>query len=639
MSLFKQLWLAILLLLSVVFAFSLAVSTLSARAYLEKQLSIKNSDNAAALALSLSQQGADDVLLELTLAAQFDTGYYQLIELTDPAGNSSIRREDTAAVSGAPQWFIRLFPIEAEPGVASLQAGWQQAGTLTLQSHSRYAYRELWRGSSRLAAVFLAGALIAGLISRAVVQRVLAPLNSVVEQSRALRERRFISIPEPATAEFKQLVSTMNNTSEHIQKVLSLGAQRLDRLQREAELDRVTGLRNRDPFLRVLDSMLQSDDVNATGALVLVRMTSLIELNETYGRKVIDSLLHDIGSALNLIVEEHSGWTACRLNGSDFALLAPREVDENALGMRVQHEIANVVDLHGFTEECALPGAALIYREGDRQSELLTRLDGALRTAHTEQGYTLSIAHPGNIPVTTAREEMQDWKRILRQAIDEERFYLEPFPVLDSDGELMHQEAFARLDWRDETMRAGRFLPWINRLQLSAELDRQLVQLALLTVETKARPVAVNLTVAAVVEDDFPDWLERQLMQHSEAAGRLWLEVPEAMAFRHFDNFRQLCLHCKRHGTRVGIEHVGHQLAQLGRLHDVGLDYMKVDAAFVRDIDKNPMNQTLLATLCTLGHSVGVKVIAEGVANAQETRALLRLGFDGVTGTGVTQGP
>jgi EAL domain-containing protein (putative c-di-GMP-specific phosphodiesterase class I) len=82
----------------------------------------------------------------------------------------------------------------------------------------------------------------------------------------------------------------------------------------------------------------------------------------------------------------------------------------------------------------------------------------------------------------------------------------------------------------------------------------------------------------------------------------------------------------------MGIEHVGHQLAELGQLHDVGLDYLKVDAAFIREIQNNPGNQTLISALCTLGHTIGVKVIAEGVHSQAEWDALKELGVDGATG-------
>ena len=121
MSLYKQLWLGVVFLLALVFGGSFLVSSLSARAYLEQQLYMKNADNATALALSLSQQGADEVLLELTLAAQFDSGFYEMIELLNPEGQVTVRREDTQKITEAPAWFMKLFPIEVEPGVAQVQ--------------------------------------------------------------------------------------------------------------------------------------------------------------------------------------------------------------------------------------------------------------------------------------------------------------------------------------------------------------------------------------------------------------------------------------------------------------------------------------------------------------------------------------
>ena len=74
MSLIKQLWIAIALVMTVAFGGSLVVSVLSARHYLEQQLQVKNIDNATALALSLTQMEKDPVTMELQVAAQFDAG-------------------------------------------------------------------------------------------------------------------------------------------------------------------------------------------------------------------------------------------------------------------------------------------------------------------------------------------------------------------------------------------------------------------------------------------------------------------------------------------------------------------------------------------------------------------------------------
>ena len=122
----------------------------------------------------------------------------------------------------------------------------------------------------------------------------------------------------------------------------------------------------------------------------------------------------------------------------------------------------------------------------------------------------------------------------------------------------------------------------------------------------------------------------------SQAISNLWVEIPEGVVFRNLDNFKRLSARIKAHGGQVGIEHIGHQLAKLGELHDVGLDYLKVDASFVREVQNNPGNQTLLRTLCTVGHTIGVSVIAEGVNTKGEWEALKELGLDGATGPGIS---
>ena len=539
MSLFKQLWLAIVLLLSLVFGGSFVVSSYSAKAYLEQQLTMKNADNANALALSLTQQGADEVLLELTLAAQFDTGFYEMIQLADPEGNVSIYRVDDTPVEDAPGWFMALFPIDVEPGIAAVQKGWQQMGVITLRSHSKFAYKELWQSTVKLAVVFFIAMVLAGALGSYLLKIILRPLDDVVDQAEAIGNRRFITIPEPYTKEFKQVVCAMNNLSDRIKSMLQAEAKRLEKWQREAHVDKVTGLMNRDPFMESLDAALQSDDVNATGSLSLIRLRGLAQLNQVYGRKAIDSMLTDVGTALRRITMSHSRWGASRLNGSDFALMAPRAMDPMEAAKEAQDAIREVLEGHSMGE-VKTPAATTIYEHGDTIGQIMTRLDGALLSADTEGSSGISVAMKGDIQMKPIREQMEEWRGIFNQAFSEHLFKLESFPVIDLDGNLLHYETPIRLDWEGETYSAGRFLPWINRLEMSYQLDKEVLNLAIKTIELVGEPVCANLSVAAVVEPDFVSWFSEKLSTHPEAAGKLWIVIPESMAFRDLENFKKL---------------------------------------------------------------------------------------------------
>ena len=145
MSLIRQMWLVVLTTVLIAFVGSFTVTVASAREYLQTQLRVKNSDNAAALALSLSQQKGDPELMELLLAAQFDTGFYQSIRFHGTDG-TTIERVAGPVDADAPQWFVQLVPIASVPGVAQVSDGWRALGSVEVVSHVSDAYRDLWRG-------------------------------------------------------------------------------------------------------------------------------------------------------------------------------------------------------------------------------------------------------------------------------------------------------------------------------------------------------------------------------------------------------------------------------------------------------------------------------------------------------------
>ena len=130
----------------------------------------------------------------------------------------------------------------------------------------------------------------------------------------------------------------------------------------------------------------------------------------------------------------------------------------------------------------------------------------------------------------------------------------------------------------------------------------------------------------------------RALKAEPAAAARIWIDVPELVAYRHAREFRVFCETLKPLGCRVGLEHVGSQICHIGELYDVGLDYLKIDRAIIREIDQSPGNQTFLRGLCTIAHTMGMMTIAEGVNTADEARVLKALGLKGMTGPGITLG-
>lgn len=634
MSLFRQLWLAVIASTLIAFAGSFVASMLTARQYLEAQLAIKNNDNASSLALSLSQLDKDPVTIELQVAAVYDSGQYATVRLIDPVGKVMIDKTSPALDDDVPAWFIRLFPIASQPGRAQVSSGWNQFGTVELVSHSQFAYRELWNGGLKLLLWFIVGGGAMGLLGMQLLGRIKRPLDAVVGQAQAISERRFVSIAEPATPELKSVASAMNAMVDRLKTMFAEEAARLEKLRREATLDPLTGLANRAYFLNQLDAALSDDDAAPTGSLLMLRLADLAGINRRAGRETADELLRRLGAVLQDLAGKRPGAAAARLNGADFALLLPGNQDPAQPADKLLNTLRDLVSAGLIDGERIGHVASGVYLHGQSIGSLLSRLDAALATAETQSGLAWCCAESNNEQraITNA-----DWKKLLDGAIETQRLRLIEFPVAGSGGQLLHLECPLRLQASEggEWLAAGSFMPMASRLAMTTELDLAATRLALERIAAGAAAVAVNLSGESILDASFRQRLQSQIAARKELAPRLWLEVSEVGAFQHFAEFQSFCNDLRPLGCRLGIEHFGRQFSEIGRLNAIGLDYLKVDGSFVRAIDSQTGNQAFLKGLCSIAHNIGLTVIAEGVQTAEELATLPGLGFDGATGPAV----
>ncbi len=637
MSLIRQLWLAVIASTLVAFAGSFVVSMLTARHYLEHQLAVKNADNAASLALSMSQLPKDMVTVELQVAALFDSGQYAAVRLLDPVGKVMLERASPPADGDLPRWFVNLFPIRSAPGHAQVSAGWNQFGTVELVSHSRFAHEELWDGCLRLLTLFGAAGLVIGLAGGRLLKRVKQPLDAVVAQAQAISERRFVTVAVPSTPELKSVAGAMNTMVGRLKAMFDEEAARLEQIRREANLDGLTGLANRPHFIRQLESALADDHAPSSGQLLIVRVADLAGINRRLGRETADDLLRRLGGLLAAEAGAVHGGVAAHLHGADFALLMPGLASAGELAERLLAGLRHLAAAGLIDGERIGHVAAGAYAHAEAPGALLARVDAALAAAEGRGGLAWQAAEA----VGACRlASNADWKKLLEGAIASQRLRLIEFPVTGSRGELLHLECPLRLQASDtgEWLAAGSFMPMAARLSLTSELDLAAVRLALEGLAAGQPAVAVNLSGESVMQSHFRQRLLGLLAARRELVPRLWLEVAEQGAFQHFDAFRELCNALRPLGCRLGIEHFGRQFSEIGRLHDVGLDYLKVDGSFVRSIDSQPGNQAFLRGLCGIAHGIGLTVIAEGVQTAGELAALPDLGFDGATGPAVPRG-
>lgn len=630
MSLIRQIWLLLVVTVVLSLLASVTVGVASARETLQTQLRLKNADNAQALALALSQQHGDATLIDLLLAAQFDTGFYRRIAFTPSQGGAPTVRESAARASVAPAWFQHLTPIESLPGHALVSDGWRPLGSVEVVSHSSYAHDDLWRSATHSAFWLALVGLAAGVAASLAVRSIRRPLDATVAQANALVEGRFVRVIEPAIPELQRVAQAMNTMVERVRMLFESQATQVESLRRAAQCDTLTGLPHRKQFMSQLASALAREDGPVDGGLVLLRLCDLAELNQSLGHDTTDGAIQSLAQLLRAYPERGGGCFVGRLNGSDFALCLPvpgvaRETAESlAQALRAA--------LPAFGPRIRVALGAVEIRQSATVGALMSAVDAALARSESQDAFSVVLADP---PVDgDVLRGQRSWRQQIADALNPSHARLVEFPVLDRRLRRVHLECPLRLQLQADGPFevAGRWLPLAVRSKLTARVDELAVQLALEAIGRDGQERCVNVAPASLSDAGFAGVLRHKLQQWPQAARKLWIEVAESAAVEHFDWLQELGRQLRPLGVRFGLEHVGSHLAQIDRLYEAGLDYVKLDAASVVGLASDAHRAGHVTSIVAMLRGLSLQVMAEGVGDADDVQALWDCGVDAVTG-------
>lgn len=635
MSMYRQLWLAIILSTAIAMLGGLLASTLNARTYLSEQLSAKNIDNATALALALSQQNADTVMIELTVAALFDSGHYELIRIVDPRGKIIVERTAAPDAQAVPEWFVKALPLAAVAGQAQISRGWNQTGTLTLISNSRFAYEALWKSVVQLVLALGFAGLVGGCLGSIVLRRLREPLQRVINQATAISERRFVLIDVPEVPELRQLAIAMNSTVTRLKSIFAEEAQRLEVMRVAANYDHLTGLANRNFFLiQLLDSMDREEAAGST--LLLVRVADYSN-RQQLGGEALNEMLKAFAKVLNQNASRLRG-VAARMGESDFALLLPGPGSAREVAGTLLQELIKVSRPYFPTGATAFIGAGTL-QHGQDIAGLMAQASRALADAEA-QGTDCIREAPGN-----AQEHSSDAEaataRLLEDALHQGKVRLTYFPVLDESGEVVHFESLLelKLETSETWQEASGYMQLAHRFNLTPLIDLTWLRLGLEKLRRDTALAGVSITVSAqsLADADFRSRFLGMVRANSAVADRLWIETVEAEALGQMAAFPDFVIEARKTRARAGLKHFGRHFSQAGLLHDLGLDFLKVDSSFVRGLHFSKDNQIFLRGLASIAKKMGIQVFAEGVIDRAELTAVIDAGFDGAAGPAIRE--
>ena len=279
----------------------------------------------------------------------------------------------------------------------------------------------------------------------------------------------------------------------------------------------------------------------------------------------------------------------------------------------------------------------MFYERPATFSQLLARADCALGQAlYNGNGSTVFLALPdadGATPV--ARGE---WKALLEHVLARRAVVFHHQPTVshaDRERILYHEILTRVIDPDGRLLSVGLFVPMAERLGLMPALDRLIVERLLeapLPALVPAR-VSVNLSPVSLADADFRRWLEPQLAAFQARGVRVNFEFPEFRTLRHSDLIRDFAATVKAHGHRIGIDHFGLGLIHFGYLKSLLPDYVKIDRAIVDELHGEQSDSYFYITsLCSVAHSLDIKVIVEGIENEEQWQTLAGIRLDAVQG-------
>jgi len=403
-------------------------------------------------------------------------------------------------------------------------------------------------------------------------------------------------------------------------------------LRHQALHDALTGLPNRTLLRDRLEQALLVARRNATSvALLLLDLDRFKEVNDAFGHHHGDQLLQQAAHRLQQAVRGSD--TVARLGGDEFAIVLPATDDHGAL--QAVHTLAAALG-----EPTAIGGRLLtmngsigiaVYpNHGDTGDTLLRHADVAMYVAK-RRGEASAVYAPADDAYTPERMEMV---AELRQAISDGGLQLYYQPKAALSGHLVGAEALVR--WphsRHGLLGPDHFIPLAEQTGLIGPLTMWVIEEAMrqgrlwrqgrLTIA-----IAVNLSTANLRDRALPEAIARLLGVYDLPANCLRVEVTESTLMADTTCARDVLGRIGELGIGVSVDDFGTGYSSLAYLKKLPVDELKIDKSFVQDMLKNPADGSIVASTISLAHSLGLRVVAEGVEDSPTWHTLARLGCD-----------
>lgn len=411
-------------------------------------------------------------------------------------------------------------------------------------------------------------------------------------------------------------------------------------LSYQASHDALTGLINRREFdLQLGTALERSKNSGCEHSLCYMDLDQFKIVNDTCGHIAGDNLLKQLAQVLRADIRNED--VLARLGGDEFGLLLEGCNFDKA--EPIAEKIRKTIKDFRFTWEDksfelgVSIGMVPVNQDSISISELLSEADAACYVAKDLGRNRIHKYQHGDSELVKHKSEMQ-WVNRIKQALEENRFicYCQQIQPL-TPGDCPSAEILLRmLDEDGDLVQPGTFIPAAERFHLMPDIDRWVIRhvmmkLADISVDSNTT-YTINLSGQSVGDDKILQLIIDCIHQYKVDPAIICFEITETAAVANFDSARIFIDQLHELGCQFALDDFGSGLSSFAYLKNLNVDYLKIDGCFIHDINHDPVDYAMVASINRIGHLMGIKTIAEFVEDDETLKKLKDIGIDYVQG-------
>jgi len=403
--------------------------------------------------------------------------------------------------------------------------------------------------------------------------------------------------------------------------------------EQTAFLDPLTQLPNRKLLMdRIAQAIRQKTRDGIDVAVLVIDLDKFKSINDTFGHSVGDQLIEGAAKRFQERLREVD--TLSRIGGDEFAILLPQVADAQGVQKVCEDLLSSVQEVFLLSGKEIYIGASIgaaLGADDDTVIELFQKADIAMYKAK-ERGDNQPILFSPEMGIVANRKRKVENK--LREALASgDGLDVHFQPIVSNNQSVIGLEGFFR--WTDTELGSvspGEAIPIAEECGLIDQVGKYVIDQCI-DVAKKFPNITISLNLSALqFRDQSLNWrIEDQVTSQGLSGSQFELEITEKLLIDQSPEFLENLNKLKKAGFKFALDDFGTGYSSLNCLNQLKIDTLKLDSKFVSEAKKNN-NISLLQSAVALGHTNGLRVIAEGVSDQDHCDIALSSGCDGIQG-------